>query len=179
MTRASIRLSLLALAATTISVAGVPALADGAHADQAAARAKSARDRRMTLAPQKPNGSGIVVRYRVDATPQTGKTVPVAVSLERITGSDATVRFEGGAGLQLGTDRFPRSLQAGRAAALTVDVLPDHAGLSYLHVFTTQDGITSVASIPVQVGKGEASLPSVGQLKSTADGDKILSIPVK
>jgi hypothetical protein len=180
MSPTSIRIALLAFAVSTMTAGSVQALADAPHGGKPSAPGKSAQDRRMTLAPQKPNGSGIVVRYRVDATPQTGKTVPIAVSLERITGSDATVRFEGGPGLQLDAGRLPRALEAGRPAALTVDVVPDHTGLSYLHVFTTQDGITSVASIPVQVGKGDASLPPVGQLKSTPDGgDKILSIPVK
>jgi len=175
-----VRKTMLAFAALGVAAVSLPALADGPHATRAQVPAplKSSRDRRMILAPQKPNGSGIVVRYRLDATPQAGKAVPVELSLERVTGSDATVRFEGGSGLRLDVGRVPRPLEAGRDAALTVDVVPDRTGISYLHVFTTQDGITSVASIPVQVGKADASLPGVGQLKPSSDGDKILSIPV-
>jgi hypothetical protein len=179
MTRTQIHTALLTLAASAFAMTAAPSLADAPRPASALTPGTSAQDRRMTLAPQKPNGSGIVVRYRVEATPQTGKTVPVALSLERVTGSDASVRFQSGSGLLLDADRFPRSLEAGRSAALTVNVVPDRVGLSYLHVFTTQDGITSVASIPVQVGKGDQTLPAVGQLKSTPDGDTVLTIPVK
>lgn len=180
MTRAQRSTALLALAVSAFAAVSAPALADAPGARKAPVLAESKQDQRMTLAPQKPNGSGIVVRYRVEATPQTGKAVPVALSLERVTGSDATVRFQSGSGLHVDAGgQYPRALEAGRSSALTVNVVPDRAGLSYLHVFTTQDGITSVASIPVQVGKGDETLPAVGQLKSTPDGDRILTIPVK
>lgn len=133
----------------------------------------------MKVAPQKPNGSGIVVRYRLDATPLAGRSVPVALALERVVGANPAVRFEADAGLRLVGGADPRALVAGQTAMLTVDVVPGGEGTSYLHVFTTQDGITSVASIPVSVGKGAGALPSIGELKPLADGDKVISMPVK
>ena len=167
------------LAALALAMLSPLASADAPEAVGSPKLKKAPRDRAMKVAPQKPNGSGIVVRYRLDATPLAGRSVPVELALERIVGANASVRFEADAGLRLAGGADPRALIAGRTAALTVDVVPGGEGTSYLHVFTTQDGVTSVASIPVSVGKGTAALPAVGELKPTAEGDKIISMPVK
>lgn len=169
----------IVLAAMALAMLSPLANADAPGAVGAPQLKKAPRNQGMKVAPQKPNGSGIVVRYRLEATPLAGQSLPVALALERVVGANASVRFEADAGLRLAGGADPRELMAGRAAAMTVDVVPGGEGTSYLHVFTTQDGITSVASIPVSVGKGEAALPAVGELKPSADGDKIISMPVK
>ena len=171
--------SVTVLSALALAVFSPVVKADAPDAGGAPKSHKPSRDRAMKIAPQKPNGSGIVVRYRLDGTPLVGRAVPVELALERVVGEDASVRFEADAGLRLAGGADPRALMAGRSAALTVDVVPGGEGTTYLHVFTTQGGITSVASIPVSVGKGGAALPAVGELKSTPDGDKIISMPVK
>ena len=168
------------LAAVTLAIVAPRAVADAPPANDAVVVKKKVNvDRRMTLAPQKPNGSGIVVRYRLEGTPAAGRTLAVDLALERIVGNDASVRFEADRGLRLPAGAAARQLTAGQKAALTVDVVPDAEGISYLHVFTTQDGITSVVSIPVSVGKAGATLPAIGDLKPTPDGDKIISMPVR
>lgn len=174
------RARLFAIALAVLAPALLPpaASADAQRAADAPARTSS-RDRGMKVAPQKPNGSGIVVRYRLDGTPVAGRSVPVELALERVVGANASVRFETEAGLRLAGGADPRALAPGQRAALTVDVVPGGEGISYLHVFTTQNGVTSVASIPVSVGKGGSALPAVGELKSTPEGDKIISMPVK
>lgn len=171
--------SAIVLSALALAMFSPVSSADAPDAGGPAKVKKTSKDRAMKVAPQKPNGSGIVVRYRLQGTPQAGRPVPVALALERVVGADASVRFETDAGLRLAGDADARALMAGRTAALTVDVVPGGEGISYLHVFTTQDGITSVASIPVSVGKGGTALPSVGELKPLPDGDKIISMPVK
>ncbi len=170
----------IALGAIALAMLSPLASADAPAADSTSKVKKTPHGlAAMKVAPQKPNGSGIVVRYRLEGTPQAGRPVPVALALERIVGADASVRFETDPGLRFAGDADARALSRGRTAALTVDVVPGGEGISYLHVFTTQDGITSVASIPVSVGKGGAALPPVGELKPSADGDKIISMPVK
>ena len=169
----------IVLSALALAMVSPVSNADAPDAGGPAKVKKTSKDRAMKVAPQKPNGSGIVVRYRLDGTPLAGKSVPVELALERVVGADASVRFEADAGLRLAGGADPRALRAGRTAALTVDVVPGGEGTSYLHVFTTQDGVTSVASIPVNVGKDSPVLPAVGELKPTTEGDKIISMPVK
>jgi hypothetical protein len=171
----------IVLAVMALALLAPPALAHADAPDATGARQskKVPRTQGMKVAAQKPNGSGIVVRYRLEGTPSAGRTVPVALALDRVVGADASVRFETDAGLRLGDGADPRALIAGRNTALTVDVVPGSEGTSYLHVFTTQNGITSVASIPVSVGKGGGALPAVGELKSSPEGDRLISMPVK
>jgi len=171
----------IVLAVMALALLAPPALAhaDAPEADGARQSKKALRNQGMKLAAQKPNGSGIVVRYRLEGTPAAGQVLPVALALDRVVGADASVRFATDAGLRLGEGADPRALMAGRNAALTLDVVPGSEGTTYLHVFTTQNGITSVASIPVSVGKGGAALPAAGELKPSPDGDKLISMPVK
>lgn len=135
---------------------------------------------KATMAPTKANGSGISVEYRIDATPQAGRAMPVVLSLGGVTDpAGAAVRLVGDAGLSLGGGAASRTLPAGETTVLTVDVLPPADGIGYLHVFTTQHGATSATSIPVQVGKAPAAMPASSALKQGTNGEKILSMPVK
>ncbi|MDM0051488.1 hypothetical protein [Variovorax sp. J22R115] len=135
----------------------------------------------MKAAPLKANGSGIVVRFRVpDATSQAGKAIPVELSFEGITDPNgAVLRLTGDGGVSLGTTEVTRTLPAGVATTLTVEVTLAAEGAGYLHVFTTQYGATSATSIPLQVGKAASALPASGDLKQTPGGEKILPMPVK
>jgi hypothetical protein len=134
----------------------------------------------MKTAPMKANGSGISVQYRLDATPQAGLATPVVLSFDGVTdAAGATVRWTADGGLSLANAAETRTLPAGQATTLTVQVVPGAAGIGYLHVFTTQHGASSVTSIPVQVGKAPSAMPASSDLKQTPGGDKILSMPVK
>ena len=163
-------LALSALESASADSAGSPA----------ATKASGAKGT-MKAAPMKANGSGVVVRFRVaDATPQVGKAISVELTFEGITDpSGAVLRLAGDGGVSLGSTEVTRTLPAGVATTLTVEVMLAAEGVGYLNVFTTQYGATSATSIPVQVGKAASALPASGDLKQTPGGEKILPMPVK
>ncbi|MGJ7510312.1 hypothetical protein [Variovorax sp. GT1P44] len=136
---------------------------------------------RMKTAPMKANGSGVFVQFRVDTeTAQVGKAVVVSLTLDGITDpTGATLRLAVDGGLSLGATNATRTLPAGSATSLTVEVMPGAEGVGYLHVFTTQYGATSATSIPIQVGKAATALPRSEEVKQTPSGDKIRPMPVK
>lgn len=134
---------------------------------------------RWISAPQKYNGSGVDTRYRLGGTPALGQLLPISVELSRITApAGAKVKYSTTPGLQLVStpDLLPLSLDALTIHALKV--IPQAEGLHYVHVFTEQEGKSSVIAIPVQVGKA-TNLPSQGQLKTTPSGDKVISMPAR
>ena len=136
----------------------------------------------FVLAAQKPNGSGVQVRYRILDTPAPGQPARVEIVLANITDpTGGTVRFTTDPALRLAAGGVQTSLPAGETTTLTITVVPQEEGLAYLNVFTTQRGRTSSTSIPVQTGTGTpaSKKPGAGKLKDTPDGDKILVMPVK
>lgn len=151
-----------------------------AAADAAQPHPRAAGAAGMTTAPMKGNGSGVIVRYRVDGTPQPGAAVPVVLSFDGVTDpAGALLRFQTEGGLSLGSAAQSRTLPAGAATTLTIEVTPSAAGTAYLHVFTTQYGAASAISIPVQVGKAPSELPEAQGLKQGPNGEKIRSLQVK
>ena len=151
------------------------ALADAARPDPRAAGVAG-----MTTAPMKGNGSGVTVRYRIDGTPQAGAAVPVVLSFDGVTDpAGALLRFQTEGGLSLGSTAESRTLPAGAATTLTIEVTPSAAVTAYLHVFTTQYGAVSAISVPIQVGKAPTGLPEAKGLKQGPDGEKIRSMQVK
>lgn len=137
----------------------------------------------FVLAAQKPNGSGVQVRYRVLDTPALGQPARVEIALANVTDSGGgAVRFTTDSTLRLAGGGGQASLPAGETTTLTVTVVPQEEGLAYLNVFTTQRGLTSSTSIPIQTGGAgtpASKKPGAGRLKDTPDGDKILVMPVK
>lgn len=134
----------------------------------------------MKSAPMKANGSGIIIRYRLDGTPKAGVPVPVVLSFDGVTDpAGALLRLETEGGLSLDRGAASQTLPAGAVTTLTINVIPAGAGIGYLHVFTTQHGAVSVTSVPVQVGGTPPAPPSAGELKQSPDGEKIRSIQVK
>jgi len=162
-------LSLLALAATPLV-----ALASGTGT--------SAPEQPMVQAAQKPNGSGVAVRYRVQGTAAVGQPTQVDLVFGRVRDAEgATLQFTADAALRLDASAAPATLAAGDRTRVTVTVTPQQEGLAYLNVFTTQRGATSSTSIPIQTGAPGVSSNKgmAGKLKDAPDGDKILSMPVK
>jgi len=134
-------------------------------------------------APQKPNGSGVDVRYRVEGKPSIGSPTRVEIELRGVTDANgALVRLTADAALRVDSGEALMSVPAGRVNTLTVTVVPQGQGLAYLNVFITQGGATSSISIPIQTGAvdaGASSKSAPGRLKDLPSGDKILSMPVK
>lgn len=154
------------------------AAADGAKAPGAVRGAPASVP--MKTAPMKANGSGVIVRYRIDGTPEIGVAVPVVLTFEGVTErSGAALRLTTEGGLALGDVAAARTLPAGEVTSLTIKVTPSAAGIGYLHVFTTQYGATSATSIPVQIGESPSALPGASELKQTPGGDMVRSIQVK
>jgi uncharacterized membrane protein len=90
----------------------------------------------------------------------------------------ATVRFSTDAGLTLSGSRHPGAADGKRTTA-TVTVASEREGLAYLNVFITQNGAMSAISIPIQTGATAPSMKGAGEVKSSSEGEKIISSPAK
>jgi hypothetical protein len=162
-----------------LAVLSTPALADGVPGARSAKHSASHRAAPMMTAARKPNDSGVTVQYRVDATPQVGRGTPVVLQFDGVTGADgASVRLSADPGLTIsGSDTL--ALPAGKRTTTTVTVVSDRDGLAYLNVFVTQGSAMSAISIPIQTGTAAPVMKSNGELKSTPDGENIISMPAK
>ena len=170
--------SMISLACLAMAGFSVPALADGAPGARHA-KSTSHREAPMTTAARKPNDSGVTLRFRLDAVPQVGRGTPVVLEFGGVTDPDgATVHFTVDAGLKVsGSDALALPM-ASRTTA-TVTVVSEQEGLAYLNVFITQKGAMSAISIPIQTGAAAPVLKSSGELKSTPDGENIITMPAK
>jgi hypothetical protein len=168
-------ISIAWLAMTALSA---PVLADGVPGVRHA-KSTSHREAPMTTAARKPNDSGVTLQYRLDAVPQVGRGTPVVLQFSGVTDPEgATVRFSTDAGLTVsGSDTL--TLPAGKRTSATVTVISEGEGRTYLNVFITQRGAMSAISIPIQTGTAAPVLKSSGELKSTPDGEGIISMPAK
>lgn len=168
----------LALVLVLALLAPSSAAADGAKAPGMVKGAPASTS--MKTAPMKANGSGVVVRYRIDGTPAIGVAIPLVLTFDGVTEhGGAALRLTTEGGLALGDVAATRTLPAGEVTSLTIKVTPSAAGIGYLHVFTTQYGATSATSIPVQVGQSPSALPGAGELKQSPGGDRVRSMQVK
>lgn len=163
------------------TVGVLPACADTARPHDAQPSPVAAQPPMTAAAPRKANGSGIEVQFRIDGTPRVGVALTVSLGFEGVVPqTGASVRYAADAGLALADSyKVSASLPGGSSApTTTVQVIPSAEGLAYLHVFTTQRGVTSVSSIPVQVGT-PAAAKTRSDLQSTPDGDVIRTMPVR
>lgn len=132
----------------------------------------------FVTAVQKSNGSRVVVRYRVAPPPGAGLPATVSLTFNAVTDAAAAVRFTTDAGLRLLASQASVPLPLG-SSELDIQAIPGGDGLFYLNVFTTQNGATSAMSIPIAVGTVAPKLDAVGVTKPAADGQKIISLPVR
>lgn len=126
---------------------------------------------------QKPGGSRITVRYRLEGRAVTNQPLTITLIFDAVTDQAATVHFTADQELQLNAGVAQVALPRG-STQLAVQVTPRSDGLFYLNVFTFQAGANSVISIPVQSGIGSSKLRKLGDSKPTVDGDPIISMPV-
>ena len=170
--------SMISMAWLTLAALSAPAVADGVpgarHAKSAAHRAAP-----MTTAARKPNDSGVTLQYRLDAVPQVGRGTPVVLQFDGVTDLEgATVRFSADAGLTVsGVDAL--ALPAAKRTSVTVTVVSEREGLAYFNVFITHKGAVSAISIPIHAGAAAPVMKSSGDLKSTPDGESIITMPAK
>lgn len=145
-----------------------------------AAQATKPSERPMVLAPSKPNGSGIAVRYRVEGVPAAGQAVSVVLDFSgaRSSAEPAKARFSADEGLRIQSGGEQIVLGSGTTRHL-VQVIPQRDGLFYLNVFTEQAGASSATAIAIQVGQAAQKVRSAGEPKTTPSGERIISLPVK
>jgi len=170
--------SMISVAWLALAVLPAPALADAAPGARHA-KPTSPRGGPMTTAARKPNDSGVTLKFRLDATPQVGRGTPVVLQFSGVTDPEgATVRLSADDGLTVsGSDSL--TLPTGKRTSVTVTVVSEREGLAYLNVFITQKGAVSAVSIPIQTGAAAPVMKSSGELKSTPDGENIITMPAK
>lgn len=163
------------------STIALPACAETSRSPATHAANANSKAPMRSAAPLKANGSGVDVQFRIDGTSRVGEPLRIMLGFAgTATQSGASVRFEADSGLLLPESYRQAIPVSGDGAALPqmVMVTPTAEGLSYLHVFTTQNGVTSVSSIPVQTGTTGVRKPDAN-LRSTPDGDVLKTMPVK
>ncbi|MFM2398240.1 MAG: hypothetical protein RL341_397 [Pseudomonadota bacterium] len=166
------------------------ALALGAHCGAMAAteqpKPASANKAKPTkgwiTAPSKKGGSGVVVRYRIDGTPAVGKPLPITLSLSGVNSEEGAQVSLGTEGTGLAMDKqraTSQKLASYQATTMPMSVTPQAEGTFYLTVVTEQNGRSSVTMIPVRVGHGKVALKPMGEVVTTPEGEKIISMPAK
>lgn len=172
------------LAVGAALLAGVSSLATADAPDPNARPAAAARkpaataqkkNAKLVTAPPKHNGSGVVLRYGVPSSIKVGEASTVRLELSNITSADGAqveVRQAGG-----GTQLASYSLRQGEVRNVDLAVPAQTDGMHYLDVFSTQDGRTSVQSVPLRVGSGKVALKTEGELQTTPSGEKIIVMP--
>ncbi|MBS0453265.1 MAG: hypothetical protein JSS14_18370 [Proteobacteria bacterium] len=165
-----------------LAVLASVAVAGASLSAACAIAAQPASTQPLVVSAQKPNGSGVELRYRVLDTPALGQPARVEIVLGKIKDpSGATVRFTADPTLRLASGGTQATLPPGETTTLTVTVVPQEEGLAYLNVFTSQNGLISSTSIPIQAGAATPASKKMGagKLKDTPEGEKILVMPVK
>ena len=172
--------STIAAATAFLALAAASACADGVPGQRAAKQAGASRNAApMTVAARKPNDSGVAIQYRVEGTPRIGQSVSVILQFDGVSDpAGATVRLTADSGLSLAT-ASSLTLPAGQGATINAKVTVAREGLAYLNVFVTQGGATSIVAIPIQAGASAPAMKAAGELNSSAEGEKIISMPAK
>lgn len=134
--------------------------------------------RGLTTAPQKVNGSGVTVRYSVDDSASAQQPATVTLIFSAVEDAKAAVRFTTDAGLRLTEASASSSSLPLGMSQLVLQATPQTEGLFYLNVFTTQTGVTSVTSVPVQTKGAIPQRQMIGEVRVTGTGEHIVAIPV-
>ena len=160
--------------------AGAPSHADSLLAAQASARSEQNAPR-WIQARQKPNGSGVQVRYTAPTQLRLGQAGAVRLQLSGVSApasvelraSHPDVRLE----IDGATAQGALDLRAGEVRSLEVRVTASSEGLHYLNVFTTQHGRPSVTAVPLRVGSANLQPKPGGTVQTTPSGERIISLP--
>jgi hypothetical protein len=174
-----------AAAALGAACMAASAHADAFHATPAAnTKSKTAAADSWTTARQKHNASGLELRYRAPATVKPGAGAALALSISGVTAEGAQVELKGSdpaMRILLGGRPVsgPVALAAGESRRLDLEVLDAPEGLQQVAVYLTQNGRTSVVSVPVKVGQGQQLQKAQGEAHTTPSGEKVISLPAQ
>jgi hypothetical protein len=159
----------LGAAALCLLVAG-SVLASGMSAAATPAEGKPA-----AMPQGKGNSSGVLMRQVVPEKIALGESVVLKLTFSGVTAAD-------GAGVEV-TDLATRTtllsvrLAQGEQKTIELPYTGRTDGLQFIVVTTTQAGRSSVQSVPLRVGSGEARLKAEGQRRATPSGEAVISLP--
>ncbi len=136
-------------------------------------------------APQKHNSSGLSLRYKLMGQPIAGQPLPVQLEFAGVSADDAQIQIRldsalqstTTAGLQKNSDGFLLPLSKGKMTAQTLTVTPKSDGMHYIQLQMSQAGRTSAASIAIRVGDTPVATPTLGEVQTTPQGEKIIVMP--
>ena len=116
--------------------------------------------------------SGVIVEPSVPETIALGQTVTVRLEVSGITAHD-------GATVEVRDPSRRETLAAvwlmqGERRVIDLPYTGRIDGMQFVDIATTQDGGTSVVSVPLRVGSGELRLETVGKKVTTPTGEKII-----
>lgn len=176
----NLRSSSMIAATACLALVAASACADSASTPRTVKSiASSSRVAPMTVAARKPNDSGVAIQYKVEGVAKIGRPVSVVLQFDGVSDpAGATARLTADAGLTL-TTSSSLALPAGQSTTATATVTSDREGLAYLNVFVTQNGAMSIVAIPIQTGSVAPAMKAAGEMKSSAEGEKIISMPAK
>jgi hypothetical protein len=170
--------SLVALASASVSMAATAPL----NSQKATATTAKKKTTGWITAPSKKGGSGVVVRYKIEGQAAVGKALQVTLSFSSINseaGATVSLKTEG---TSLKIDKplaTAQKLANRQATSMPLSVTPQAEGTFYLSVVTEQDGRSSVTMIPIRVGHGKVAMKPAGNVVTTPEGEKIISMPAK
>jgi hypothetical protein len=173
-----IQLGLLAIAAAPSANAAPTNDSNTSPKARSAVHASKAKS--FKTLPQKKNGSGVQVAYRLEGTPTVGKPLTITLQFDRVSDAEGgAVDFTTDSELVMNSSITKKTLTAKRSTSQQIIVTPQNEGLFYVNVFTEQAGRKSAAAIPVQVGKTVAVMKTLGKVTTDANGERIISMPAQ
>jgi hypothetical protein len=181
-------LSLAALTAAvfstlTLTLAAPVAMAgDTTHLHTKTVKAKPGYVR----VPAKKTGSGVSLQYKLLSVPKVGEPLRISVIFDGVTSAKgANADMKADRELEMATPFSAKTLakgsskQAQASNTHEITVTPQAEGLFFVNVFTEQEGRTGASAIAIRVGDKPLNLPTVGTLKTDANGEKVISMPAQ
>lgn len=150
-------------------------VAHAGHAKQLAV-SKTAMSSHAAIG-QKSNGSGVSVDAKTAKTIAIGEASPLTLSFAAASheGAKAQVRAPQGATVTRadGSPVGDIALTVGKPTTVDLLVTASGDGLQYLDVTTHQNARSSVRSVALRVGSGEAKLKTAGRVEIDSRGQRV------
>ena len=137
--------------------------------------------------PGAPSVVPVDVKYRLLDTPAVGQPLRIELTLvSPLATGGLGYTLEPEAGLSVDSTSLRRSY-AGKPARTPetsiVSITPQTEGRFYLRVLANVDAggdsMTRVVTIPIQIGQGTRETETLGEIKTDAEGNPVVSLPAK
>jgi hypothetical protein len=179
-------LSLMALIAAVFSALAISSPAamasDKMHLHTKSGKAKPG----YTRVAAKKASSGIAFQYKLLSVPKVGEPLRISVIFDGATSPNgASAEMKADQALTMTIPFAAKTLakgntkQAQASNTHEITVTPQAEGLFFVNVFTEQEGRTGASAIAIRVGDKPLNLPTVGTLKTDANGEKVISMPAQ